>query len=158
MQRRIVYIAIAFLASLLLFFKPVFTFQSDTGMIYERSFSMSLSTFTLTLTDLETGFSHVKAQKSVAGLLVCTIAMFLGTVSCGVWYYRRRLLKKLCNITIFFTVLYYLFMLYYAIYLMDTYFATLWPNWAAFMPVIVLEMMLLIRRNVSKQLESIRER
>jgi hypothetical protein len=123
-------------------------------MNYERVYSMTPSTFTLTLTDLETGFSHVKGTESVAGLLWCAVAMLAGCVLCGVWYYRRRLLKKLCSITIFFAVFYYLLMLFYALLLMEQYSATLWPNWAAFMPLIVLEMMLLIRRNVSNQMRS----
>ena len=157
-RRRIVYIAIALVATIVLFFKPVFTFQSDTGINYERTYSMSVTTFTMTLTDLETGFTHVARQRSVAGLLCCAIAMCIGCIACGVWYYRRRLLKKLCNITLFFAVLYYLFMLYYAIVLTDDYSATLWPNWAALMPVIVLEMMLLVRRNISKQMDASQER
>lgn len=157
-QRRVVYIVVALVATIVLFFKPVFTFQPDTGINYERVHSMTLTTYTMTLTDLETGFSHVAKQRSVAGLLVCSIAMLIGCIACGIWYYRRRLLKKICNVTIFFAVLYYLLMLYYAIVLMDDYSATLWPNWVAFMPIIVLEMMLLVRRNISKQMEASRER
>jgi len=157
-QRRVIYITIAILATIPLLIKPVFTFQSDIGMNYERVYSMSMTRFTLTLTDLETGFSHVKGKQSVVGLLCCAIAMTGCTILCGVWYYRRRLLKKICNITIFFAILYYLFMVFYAMLLMDQFSATLWPNWVAFMPIIVLEMMLLVRRNISKQMKASRER
>ena len=40
MLRRWIYMSIAIIAAALLGTRPVFNFQSDTGMLYTRSFSM----------------------------------------------------------------------------------------------------------------------
>ena len=54
MYRRWAYMAIAIIASYLIAVKPVFSFTSDKGMTYERSFTMDMKQFQVTQTVLGT--------------------------------------------------------------------------------------------------------
>ena len=60
MLRRWVYMAIAIIAAALLGTRPVFNFQSDTGILYTRSFRMEdQKQFIVTQRELSTGAEEV---------------------------------------------------------------------------------------------------
>ena len=61
MCRRLAYMALAIIASMVLFTRPVFNFQDDKGIKYIRSFSIEDNCFYVTQTEMETGISQITA-------------------------------------------------------------------------------------------------
>ena len=150
MYRRWAYMAIAVLAAILMTAKAPFSFQEDKGIIYVRSFSMDLQTMVVTQTELETGVAQVTATMSVAGLYYCYWIMLFGSLACLIFMIHPKGRLVMCDITMIAAGVYYVLLVIYALRISDAQYATLAPTWAAFMPAVVLEMMILVHRNVLK--------
>ncbi len=148
MYRRWVYMAVAILACLFLFDKPIFSFQEDKGIIYVRSFSMDDKTFLVTQTDLTTGVKEVTDAMSVIGLYYCNKALLYGCVLCLLCFFSDRWRIAIAMMTAVIAGLYYGVVIYYSIKIADLHFATLMPTFYVFLPAIVLELMVMIRHNI----------
>ena len=152
MLRRWIYMSIAIIAAALLGTRPVFNFQSDTGMLYTRSFSMEdQKQFVVTQRELSTGAEEVAAILSVKGLYYCSKAMLLGSMLCLLCFFSYRGRMTLIFVTVAAAGLFYILMIVYAIRMTDQHYATLYPNFAAIWPAIVLQAMLLTRSNMIRE-------
>lgn len=138
----------AILAAMVLYYKPVFNFESDKGIYYTRSFQMDAQDFYTIQTDLKTGVAKIEEHSSVKGFRYCAIAMLVtGTLTLLCVFRRswRRLLALLCALS---AAAYLILVVYYAIYLADTHYVTLYPNAYLALPILVLLCMLLLRSNI----------
>ena len=152
MLRRWIYISIAIIAAALLGTRPVFNFQSDTGILYTRSFSMEdQKQFVVTQRELSTGAEEVAAIMSVKGLYYCSKAMLWGSILCLLCFFSYRGRMTLIFVTVAAAGLFYILMIVYAIRMTDQHYATLYPNFAAIWPAIVLQAMLLTRSNMIRE-------
>lgn len=152
MLRRWIYMSIAIIAAALLGTRPVFNFQSDTGMLYTRSFSMEdQKQFVVTQRELSTGAEEVAAIMSVKGLYYCSKAMLWGSMLCLLCFFSYRGRMTLIFVTVAAAGLFYILMIVYAIRMTDQHYATLYPNFAAIWPAIVLQAMLLTRSNMIRE-------
>ena len=146
--RRLSYMAIAIVASLLLFLHPVFNFQDDKGIIYVRSFSMDQQNFYVTQTDLKTGAAEVTETTSVKWLYYSNKAMLWGSILCLVCFFSIRLRLTIAYLTAVLAGSYYILVMYYAMMLADLHYTTLYPNYMIILPAIVCAMMVLTGKNV----------
>lgn len=152
MLRRWIYMSIAIIAAALLGARPVFNFQSDTGMLYTRSFSMEdQKQFVVTQRELSTGAEEVAAIMSVKGLYYCSKAMLWGSILCLLCFFSYRGRMTLIFVTVAVAGLFYILMIVYAIRMTDQHYVTLYPNFAAIWPAIVLQAMLLTRSNMIRE-------
>lgn len=152
MIRRWIYMSIAIIAAALLGTRPVFNFQSDTGILYTRSFSMAdQKQFVVTQRELSTGAEEVAAIMSVKGLYYCSKAMLWGSMLCLLCFFSYRGRMTLIFVTVAAAGLFYILMIVYAIRMTDQHYATLYPNFAAIWPAIVLQAMLLTRSNMIRE-------
>ena len=152
MLRRWIYMSIAIIAAALLGTRPVFNFQSDTGILYTRSFSMAdQKQFVVTQRELSTGAEEVAAIMSVKGLYYCSKAMLWGSMLCLLCFFSYRGRMTLIFVTVAAAGLFYILMIVYAIRMTDQHYATLYPNFAAIWPAIVLQAMLLTRSNMIRE-------
>ena len=152
MLRRWIYMSIAIIAAALLGTRPVFNFQSDTGILYTRSFSMEdQKQFVVTQRELSTGAEEVAAIMSVKGLYYCSKAMLWGSILCLLCFFSYRGRMTLIFVTVVAAGLFYILMIVYAIRMTDQHYATLYPNFAAIWPAIVLQAMLLTRSNMIRE-------
>ena len=152
MLRRWIYMSIAIIAAALLGTRPVFNFQSDTGMLYTRSFSMEdQKQFVVTQRELSTGAEEVAAILSVKGLYYCSKAMLWGSMLCLLCFFSYRGRMTLIFVTVAAAGLFYILMIVYAIRMTDQHYVTLYPNFAAIWPAIVLQAMLLTRSNMIRE-------
>lgn len=147
MYRRLAYMAFAIIAAALMAVKPPFSFQSDQGIKYIRSFSMTQKEFVVTQTDLKTGAAQATETMSVKGLYYCYRVMLACSILCLFFIIHTRARVVMCYLTMAGAAAYYVFLVIYALRIADHY-ATLLPTWAAFLPAIALEMMILLRRNL----------
>ena len=144
--------SIAIIAAALLGTRPVFNFQSDTGILYTRSFSMEdQKQFVVTQRELSTGAEEVAAIMSVKGLYYCSKAMLWGSILCLLCFFSYRGRMTLIFVTVAAAGLFYILMIVYAIRMTDQHYATLYPNFAAIWPAIVLQAMLLTRSNMIRE-------
>ena len=152
MLRRWLYKAVAIIAAATLGTRPVFNFQSDTGILYTRSFSMEdQKQFVVTQRELSTGAEEVAAVMSVKGLYYCSKAMLWGSILCLLCFFSYRGRMTLIFVTVAAAGLFYILMIVYAIRMTDQHYATLYPNFAAVLPAIVLQAMLLTRSNMIRE-------
>lgn len=148
LQRRILYMIVAMIASALMSVEPVFHFQDDKGIIYVRSFTMTDKQVQFTQTELATGITTVMATRSVIGLYYTRIAMLIGSILVFLCFFRNRWRIRLCILVIACASAYYILLIYYAVQLTDEFFLTIIPNITVILPAIVLEMMVLTRKNI----------
>ena len=152
--RRWAYMVLAIITSALLFVAPVFHFQEDKGILYVRSFSMDQETFEVIQTEISTNMQQVVDTMSVKGLYYCAWGMLATSIACFLCFFRKRWRIALCFITIGFASAYYVLLIYYALRIEEAYFATLSPSWIAILPAIVLQLMLLIRREMIRAIRA----
>ena len=144
--KQVICIFVAIIASGLLLKLPVFFFQDDKGIMYVRSFSMTPKIFYVMQTEIATGIEEV------SGLYYCAWAMLLTSLACLLCIYNNRWRMILCVAAAFFAGAYYLLMIYYAIEMTGNHYSTLYPNFVALLPAVVLHMMLLVRRNLAQSI------
>ena len=157
MCRRWLYMVIAIIAAALMPLKPVFSFQDDKGIIYVRSFSMTDKVFWVTQTEMGTGIAHVTNSMSVKGLHYCFLAMLFGSVLSLLCFFNDEWRAWICLLTAVAAGLYYVLMAVYAIRIADNFYATLYPNYMAILPAVVLQMMILTRQSVIHTIMSVTE-
>jgi len=148
MYRRWLYMAIAIVAAALLPVKPMFSFEDDKGIKYIRSFSMDQHSIVVTQTELSSGAKQVTATMSVKGLHYCYKIMLWGSILCFLCFFSRKWRIRICEVVVGVSGVYYVLLVYYALRIADTQYATLSPSLAAVLPAIVLSMMLQTRHNV----------
>lgn len=148
MVRRWLYMVVAIIAAALMPLKPVFSFQDDKGIIYVRSFSMTDKVFWVTQTELGTGIAHVTSSMPVKGLYYCYLAMLFGSILSLMCFFNDEWRAWICLLTAIAAGLYYVLMAIYAIRIADNFYATLYPNYMAILPAVVLQMMILTRQSV----------
>ena len=100
MYRRLAYMAIAIIAAALMAVKPPFSFQSDQGIKYIRSFSMTQKEFVVTQTDLKTGAAQATETMSVKGLYYCYRVMLACSILCLFFIIHTRARVVMCYLTI----------------------------------------------------------
>ena len=150
--RRWLYMAVAIIAAAVLGTRPVFNFQSDTGILFTRSFTMEeQKQLVVTQKDLSSGAEEVAAIMSVKGLYYCSKAMLWGCILCLLCFFSSRWRMIVAIGTIAVAGMFYIFMIYYAIRIADQQYATLYPNFAALLPAVVLECMVLVRSNIIRE-------
>ena len=149
MYMRWLYMILAIIVSALMFKGSVFSFQEDKGIIYIRSFTMDEQVFSVIQTDLHTNVGEVTATMSVSGLYYCNWALLITCIACFLCFFSKRWRMILCIIAVVLAGAYYILMIYYAMQITENHFATLTPNFWAVLPAIVLQLMLIVRRNVS---------
>lgn len=148
LYRRLAYMGVAIIASMVLFTRPVFSFQDDRGIKYVRSFTMTDTDFFVTQTELDSNISHTTATMSIRGLYYCNQVMLWGAILCLLCFFSNEWRVRIATLTAFFAGVYYVIMVYYAIRIADEQYATLYPNLMAFLPAVVCQMMILTRQNV----------
>ena len=150
MWLRWTYMILAIILSALMFKGSVFSFQEDRGIIYIRSFAMDQKTFYVIQTDLKTQAEEVIDTMSVKGLYYCNCALLAACIACFLCFFSSRWRMMICIAAAVIAGLYYLLMIYYAVQITENHFATLTPNLWAVLPAIVLQLMLIVRRNVMR--------
>jgi len=148
MYRRWAYMAVAIVASALLFLHPVFDFGEDKGIIYIRSFSMDQKMFYVTQTDLENGVPEITATMSVKWLYNCNKAMLWGCIICFFCFFSNPLRVWITYVVAVIAGSYYVIMAYYAMKIAELHYATLFPNYMCILPAVVCAMMVLTGQNV----------
>ena len=146
-----IYNVIAIVASIVLLFVPVFSFIGDQGIIYLREFVMDTRTFSIVQTELATGKVSVLISMSVRGMYYCAWAMTVVSIICLLCY-MRRWKRKLSRVVIILAGLYYVLMIYYAIKMTGTYYATLYLNLAAVLPAVIILSMRVIRQETKRSI------
>ena len=146
--RRWAYMLIAILASAVLFVKPVFTFQSDKGILYVRSFSMDQQTFYVTQTSLSDGVAEITDTMSVKWLYYLNKVMLWGSILCFLCFFHSKVRILLTYLVAGSAGAYYVMMMYYALQISDLHYATLSPNYMAILPAIICYCMIMTGRNV----------
>lgn len=148
MLRRWLYMCIAIVAALFLFTRPVLKFQEDKGIKYVRSFTMDEKTFVLTQRPLEGETAPIDTVMSVKGLYYCNQVMLWGCILCFLCFFSNRWRGIIAVLTAVSAGVYYIFLIYYAVRISDDFYATLYPTFMAFLPAVVLQMMVMTRHNV----------
>lgn len=150
MYRRLAYMAIALTAVCLMRVAPVFSFSTDKGIIYDRSFTMDLQEFQVIQTTLDTHIPQVWATMSVNGLYVLQQILFWTLIACFVVFYPTKVRWYLSLGIAAAGGVFYFLLIHYALRISDLQYATLAPTWVAFLPAVVIAMMILLNRNVAK--------
>lgn len=150
MYRRLAYMAIALTAVCLMKVAPVFSFSTDKGIIYDRSFTMDLQEFQVIQTTLDTNIPYVWETMSVNGLYVLQQILFWTLIACIVVFYPTKVRWYLSLGIAAAGGVFYFLLIHYALRISDLQYATLAPTWVAFLPAVVIAMMILLNRNVAK--------
>ena len=152
LRKRGLYMILAIVAAVVLLFQPVFSFQQDKGIKYVRSYTMKQKVLLVIQTELNNGVSEVVDTMPIKGLHYCAWALILACTSCLICSIDDKRCMLMCFISIFIAGAYYLFMIYYAIQFADKYFATLYPNFFALLPAVIIQLLILVRRSIAHNL------
>ena len=157
MYRRWAYMALAILATWMITLHPVLSFHEDKGIYYTRSFSMDLQQVVVLQTSLDSLDPEMKEVLpkqevvntiSVYGLYLLQKLIFWTCIVCFIIFYPTRVRWYLSFVIMALAGVFYVLLVYYALRISDMEFATLAPTWSAFMPAVVIAMMVLLNRNV----------
>jgi uncharacterized membrane-anchored protein len=148
---------VAIVASVAMLSQPACKFLDDKGIRYVRSFSMTQTQITLTLTDIKTNTDTVKDTMSVKGLYYCVIAMIVGSSLCFLCFFNDRWRIIIAIITACVAGLYYILLVYYIFRIADKQFATAYPTFVVILPAVVCQMMLLVRRSIFQEITDAEE-
>jgi len=157
MYRRWIYMVVAIVASVAMLSQPACKFLDDKGIRYVRSFSMTQTQITLTLTDIKTSTDTVKDTMSVKGLYYCVIAMIVGSSLCFLCFFSDRWRIIIAIMTACVAGLYYIFLVYYIFRIADKQFATAYPTFVVILPAVICQMMLLVRRSIFQEITDAEE-
>ncbi|MBR6118433.1 MAG: hypothetical protein IKQ11_06230 [Paludibacteraceae bacterium] len=149
MYRRWAYMAVAIVAAILLRVAPVFSFQPDKGIQYTRSFRMDLHEVQVIQTALDTNVAQVWDTIPVNGLYVMQRILFWSCILCLLLFYPTRVRWYMTFVIMAEGAVFYGLLIYYALKISGEY-ATLAPTWVAFMPALIIAMMIALNRNVTQ--------
>jgi hypothetical protein len=135
--------------------RPVFNFQDDKGIIYVRSYEIDTYRVSVVHTRLDNGLKEVVDSTSIAGLHYCNLVMLWGSVLCLLAFFSKRWQIYIALFTAVAAGVYYTLMIFYAMRISDTMFATLYPNFMAIFPAIVCQMMILTRQNIIRSISEV---
>ena len=153
---RWIYMLLAFAAAYTMNYFTVLEFQPDKGIIYMRNYEMTQSRFIVTQTELEGEHkTEVVAVVSLKWLNRAKWAIIAMTILCTLCFFSNKLQITVSLLTLVVCVLYYVILIYYAIRISDEQFPTMYPTLAAVLPAIVMQMMILLRKNI---LQDVRHR
>jgi hypothetical protein len=144
--KRAIYMLVAIVASVLLLKTPALSFQGDKGIIYIRNYSMDQKMFYGTQTEIATGLEEVYATMSVKGLYYCSWMLVILTIACFLCSFWSKWRCNICVGAIICASVFYALLIFYALRITDQYNATVYPNWAALLPAIVIQLMILVRK------------
>ena len=146
----------ALVAAVAMNYFTVLSFQPDRGIIYIRSYEMTQTVFRVTQTKLDNSEeSEVVAVISLKWLNRAKWAIIAMTILCTLCFFSNKLQITVSLLTLVVCVLYYVILIYYAIQISDEQFPTMYPTLAAVLPAIVMQMMILLRKNI---LQDVRHR
>lgn len=131
---------------------PLLSFLSDTGMTYVRSFTMNQHTVEQIQTHLQNGSTELVSSMSVSGLWYCYVALLVCCVLCLLCLVDNRRCLQASALTILVAAVYYVLMLVYILLIVNKFCVTFYPNIGVFMPAIVIQMMILLRHNISDEI------
>ena len=141
-------LVLAIVSSIILLNKPVFNFIDEKGIVSVKTYKITTRTFEMHYVDMKTGLDELVGAMSISGLFYGALAIMVGCFLCALLYESHRIRILLSSITAFMAGAYYLLMAYYAMKISDLHYATLYPTVMAILPAIVLQMMVLVQRNV----------
>lgn len=153
-NRRLVYLLLAIVCNIMPLISPIYRFNADQGIIYERSYRMNLVEITTLLTENTTG---IVSKGACQNILPMTIMLALFILSCAVIFimnftYRRYTMWG-CYVAVVFGVIYYALVIDCGVRATDDLCATLVPNWTLFFPALSIEMMLMTKLNIEKDIK-----
>lgn len=152
--RRLVYLILAILCSIMPLISPVFRFAADQGMIYERSYDMTYSHITMLLTENSTGYISVGDSQNIMKMNI-TLSVFI--LSCVVLFFMnftyRRYTMWGCYAAVAIGVVYYILLIDCGVRVSDDLCATFTPNWSLFFPALSIELLLLSAQNIDKDIK-----
>lgn len=152
--RRLVYFILAILCSIMPLISPVFRFGADQGIIYERSYRMNFSKIVTLLVENTTGFLTVGESMSVLKMNI-TLCLFI--LLCVVLFimnftYRRYTMWG-CYAAVAIGVIYYVMVIDCGVRATDDLCASLTLNWSLFFPALSIELLLMARQNIDKDIK-----
>lgn len=150
--KRFLYMLVAIVATIPMFHFVDLSFQSDKGIIYNRSYEMSQTQFRVIQTKLDNSETEVVAIMSLKWLYRSKWALLCGTVLCMLCFFSDRWRITASLLTIGLCILYYIVLIAYAMKISDEQFPTLYPNLVTVCPVIVAQMMIMLRRSILQDL------
>ena len=150
--KRWLFMLVAISAAMALRYVPVFDFQSDKGVISNRTYEMDQKNFYAWQTNFDTNERVIVGVVSVKGLYYCNLAMIGTSLLCLLCFFSDQWRIWLSLITVILCGAYYALMAYYAMRISNEWFPTLYPNLAAILPAVVLEAMVLTRKSLLQDL------
>ena len=155
MYRRWAYMAIAIVATVLLTVSPFYRFRGDEGIIYDRHYTMTKTEIYrisdvqehLKNTDIPDGAKIIVGD--VSGLYYCYKIIFWNCIACFLLFYPTKVRWYMSILIALEAVIFYILYIHYLINVSDAD-VTLGPTWVVMLPGIVIAMMVLLNRNVSK--------
>lgn len=152
--RRLIYLVLAILCSIMPLVSPIFRFHSDQGMLYERGYRMTNKQVQTILTENNTGILTKGACLSTQGLTI-TLSLFIATcaIILGMNFTYRRYTMWACYAPVALGVIYYILAIDLGVQISDDLCATFSPNWSLFFPAISMEMLLMVKLNIEKDIK-----
>ncbi|MBQ2540125.1 MAG: DUF4293 family protein [Paludibacteraceae bacterium] len=158
MYKRWIFMLVAILASIVLLNIPVFRFQSDKGIISNRTYEMDQKNFYVWQTDFETNQKTLVGVVSVNKLYYCNLLIIGTSILCLLCFFSETWRIRLTLLTVFLCGAYYALMLYYAMRLSNEWFPTIYPRVSAILPAVTMEMMILTRKSMLREIRHSDER
>ena len=146
---------VAIIATIPMHFYPDLNFQSDKGIIYMRSYEMDQTHFRVIQTKLDNSETEVVATMSIVWLKRAKWAILGATILCLLCFFNNQWRIIISLLTIVLCGTYYIVLISYSMRISDAEFPTIYPTLITVLPAIVVQMMVLLRKNI---LEDVRHR
>ena len=153
--KRLLYMLVAIIATIPMHFYPDLNFQSDKGIIYMRSYEMDQTHFRVIQTKLDNSETEVVATMSIVWLKRAKWAILGATILCLLCFFNNQWRIIISLLTIVLCGTYYIVLISYSMRISDAEFPTIYPTLITVLPAIVVQMMVLLRKNI---LEDVRHR
>lgn len=153
--KRLLYMLVAIIATIPMHFYPDLNFQSDKGIIYMRSYEMDQTHFRVIQTKLDNSENEVVATMSIVWLKRAKWAILGATILCLLCFFNNQWRIIISLLTIVLCGTYYIVLISYSMRISDAEFPTIYPTLITVLPAIVVQMMILLRKNI---LEDVRHR
>lgn len=153
--KRLLYMLVAIIATIPMHFYPDLNFQSDKGIIYMRSYEMDQTHFRVIQTKLDNSETEVVATMSIVWLKRAKWAILGATILCLLCFFNNQWRIIISLLTIVLCCTYYIVLISYSMRISDAEFPTIYPTLITVLPAIVVQMMILLRKNI---LEDVRHR
>ena len=148
---RVAYMLIAIILTVSMFYAPILSFVGDTGVSKIRTCEMDQKSCQLIETQLDINKAEVKEALSTSGLRYVNWAILIGCIATFLCFWSGSQRMMLALYTMIAVGVYYLLLVYYAVEIANTFYATMYPNIGVFIPLFIVQMMILTRRNILNQ-------